>query len=164
MKKLVCLLLCLTLLAALCACAVVPESGVTFYYPRTSYIYNREDGVIAAETREASGHLTDVQYLLSLYLGGPMDPELREAFPQGTALLSVALEDALLRVELSDTADTLTDAQYSLACTCLTLTCRELFGAESVTVVSGTRSVTLSGDEVLLYEEPFPTTGTEGTE
>lgn len=161
MKRFACIVLLLLLFAG---CAMELESGVTFYYPRKSYIYNAADGVIASETREASGHLTDMQYLLTLYLQGPMDADLEEAFPTDTTLLSVKLEDTQLLVELSDTTEAMTDARFSLACTCLTLTCRDAFGVQSVTVVSGERSITLDEDMLLLYEDPFPDSETEETE
>ena len=42
----------------------------------------------------------------------------------------------------------MTDAQFTLACSCLTLTCLELVDAESVTVVSGDRSITMNADSL----------------
>jgi len=46
----------------------------------------------------------------------------------------------------------MTDAQFILACSCLTMTCLELTDAEHVTINSGDRSVTMSKSTLLLHD------------
>ena len=46
----------------------------------------------------------------------------------------------------------MTDAAFSLACACLTKTCMELTQASSVTVISGTRMVTMGPDNLILTD------------
>ena len=82
MKRLICLLL-VSMFILLSACHY-SESGdilepVAFYYPRTSeqFVYGAPDGVLAAEMREASGHVNDLEYLIAMYLRGPQDEGLR---------------------------------------------------------------------------------------
>ena len=59
MKRLLILLLCMVLLLSGCGTSQPKmEDPVTFYYPRTEYIYGQSDSVIAPETREATSRLT----------------------------------------------------------------------------------------------------------
>ena len=69
MRRAFCLFLAICLFFS--GCSLSGErmrEPVTFYYPRRVYQYGVEDGVIAAEQREASGHRKDLSYLLALYL------------------------------------------------------------------------------------------------
>lgn len=157
MRKIVCLLALLSLMVSFCACSFSQSDTVSFYYPRTSFLYDEPDGVIASESRDASGHTTDMQYLLSLYLMGPLKPELVPAFPENTRLLSDSRNGSRMLIELSDTSESLTDADFSLACACLGLTCIKASGVEEVVITSGSRTLTIREDMLLLYEEPFAT-------
>lgn len=153
MKRLISLafLLCLTFTG----CAKFGDrikEPVTFYYLRAEYQYGSDSGVIGSEEREASGHRENLSYLLALYLMGPSGEDLVSPIPRGIRFLSVEQTDTLITLNLSDTASVLTDADYSLACACLTLTCLDLTEAETVTVNSGTRSVTMTWDNLILYD------------
>ena len=53
---------------------------------------------------------------------------------------------------LTDTLETLSDADYSLACACLTLTCLNITGGEKVTITSGSRSVTMTRNTLTLFD------------
>ncbi len=164
MKKIVCYLMLLALITSFCACTYSQEDTVTFYYPRADFIYDEQDGVISSEDRDAAGHTTDMQYLLSLYLMGPLKQDLVSAFPKNTRMLSNSRNGSQMLVELSDTSESLTDAEFSLACACLALTCIKASGAEEIVITSGSRNLTIREDTLLLYEEPFPTASeTEGT-
>lgn len=128
------------------------ENTVSFYYPRVEYDYQAEMPVIAPEYREVTGHRNDLDYLVSLYLMGPLNNELVVPFPAGTRLVKTAQENASLTVELTDTGRALSDIRFSLACACLSKTCMELTEVQSVTVVSGSRRLTTTEESLLLID------------
>ncbi|MEE0110748.1 MAG: hypothetical protein UEP57_07695 [Oscillospiraceae bacterium] len=153
MKRCFCLFLILCLL--LSGCGILGErikEPVTFYYLRSEYQYGTQDAVISSEEREASGHLEDLSYLLALYLMGPADEELKSPLPHGTNIFSAEQSASVITLRLSDTAKTMTDTEFSLACACLSLTCLDLTDAKSVTIISGDRIVTMSRDTLTLYD------------
>ncbi len=148
MKRLLCLTLGLCLL--LPGCGERLKEPVTFYYLRANYQYGSADGVIASEEREASGHRENLSYLLALYLMGPADEELSAPLPKSTRVLSAERSGHAVILELSDKE--LTDAEFTLACACLTLTCLEMVGGETVTVTIGAHTATMSRDSLTLYD------------
>ncbi len=149
MKKWFSVLLAVMLLLG--GCAQVKEP-VTFYYLQRQYLYGEENGVIVGEAREASGHREDLRYLLALYRMGPSGEELRSPLPAGTELMVLDQTDTAVHIVISDTSATLTDSKFSLACACLARTCLEITGCEEVTITSGSRSVTMSWDNLLLFD------------
>ena len=160
MKRLLCLVLALCLI--LPGCAVSKErlrEPVTFYYPRRQYQYGAEDGVISSEQREAAGHRDDLSYLLALYLIGPSDEALVSPLPWGTRILKTTQKGTAVTLKLTDTALTMTDTEFSLACACLTMTCLSVTDAQTVKITSGSRSVTMSRDNLTLFDDS--TTATE---
>ena len=163
MKRIVCLILALCLL--LCGCSSFGErikEPVTFYYLCDKY---EEElcCVIVSEEREASGHRGDLTFLLHLYLMGPSGDEMVSPLPHGTRIVSAEKKDGRIRLELTDTARTLSDAEFSLACACLTLTCLDMTDATDVTIQSGERSLTMARDSLALYDTN-ETTPTEDTQ
>lgn len=162
MKRVICLILLLSLF--LSGCALFAErikEPVTFYYVRAEYPYSTTESIIGSEEREASGHRSDLSYLLALYLIGPSDEELVSPIPKGTRIYSVTLEKDTIYLNLSDTANTLTDSGFSIACACLSMTCLGLTNAEQVTITSGDRVVTMSADTLMLYDIPTENQSTE---
>ena len=147
---LACLLLCLT------GCHTAEQSGIPFYYCRDSahYQYFQQDGVICGEKRDLASHRNDLDYALGLYLAGPMTEGLSSPFPKNTQVISIQYHDEALRLELSDLSRSLPDPEFTLACTCLTLTCMELLPCTQVTIVSADRSITLNADSLLLFDAP----------
>ena len=149
MKRLIALFLLLILLMPGCANRI--KEPVTFYYIRSVYDQDM-DSIIHSETREASGHRQDLSYLMALYFMGPADEELQSPIPRGISLLSIEQTGQNVILKLSDTSHVMSDAQFTLACSCLTLTCLEITETESVTIVSGERSITMSADALLLQD------------
>ena len=152
MKQLICLFLIFSLL--LCGCSSFGErikEPATFYYLCGQY---QKDlcCVILTEEREASGHTDDLSYLLALYLMGPVSEECRSPLPSGTTVESIVYNANALTIELSDLDKTLSDAEFSLAGACLTMTCLDIVPARNVTVISGTRSVTMNQDSLSLFD------------
>lgn len=158
MKKIILFLILLSIAIPFSGCGYTQSETVSFFYPRASYFYDRPDGIISTEERDASGHTEDTQYLLLLYLMGPSNQNLVSAFPSNTRLISGSINGNRMLVNLSDSSDSLSDAEYSLACTCLALTCMKATGTEEIIITSGSRTQTIREDMLLLYEEPFPAT------
>ena len=50
----------------------------------------------------------------------------------------------------------LNDAQFTLACSCLTKTCLDVLDIQEVTITSGERSITLTEADMLLYDDGLP--------
>ena len=156
MKRSLGILLCVLFLIGLCGCST-PLSGsgepVSFYYRRADFQYHGTDNVIVPEQREISGHGGDLHYLISLYLVGPLDDSLVSPFPKGTRLLETQQNGMELLLTLSDSAASLSDSAFSLACTCLALTCMSFTNAETVTVSSEERVMTITTDNLLLSDD-----------
>lgn len=147
--------LCLLLALLLSGCALLGErikEPVTFYYVRAEYAYSATDGILGSEEREASGHRHDLSYLLALYLIGPSDEELMSPLPKGTRIFSVEQTKNAVLLHLSDTSKTLSDSDFTIACACLTMTCLELTDKAEVTITSGERTVTMSRDNLTLFD------------
>jgi len=129
MKKLLSIILVILLVGTLLGCHY-SESGdilepVEFFYPRksTSFVYGATDGVITSEIREASGHIGDLNYLLSMYLRGPQTATLRSPFPVGCRLEDIRAEDDTLNIRLSSEFASLDGTELTLACAGLAKTC-----------------------------------------
>lgn len=152
MKRLFCAAAAVSLLLSLLAgCGQKVKEPVVFYYRKDAYQENM-DCPIAWEEREVAGHRDNLKYLLSFYLMGPISKGLVSPLPRGTLLYTITQEGAGLTIEISNTSSLLTDSEFSLACACLSMTCMELTNAENVTITSGSRSLTLSWDNLLLND------------
>lgn len=167
MKRMIALLLVLSLFFS--GCGIFTDRiqvPVTFYYVRSNYQSDMGD-VIASEEREASGHVGDLRYLMALYLMGPTDEDLISPIPPGTRIFSAEHTPDSVNLEMTDTSQALTDAEFTLACACLTLTCLSITDVQEVNITSGTRSVTMTKDSLNLYDnsaENAATATTEATE
>ncbi len=127
------------------------KEPVTYYYVHASYQENLNN-VVLSEEREASGHREDLSYLLALYLMGPVSDQLISPIPPGTRIHVNENTGENVTLSLSDMDNTMTDAQFSLACACLTYTCIDITGAKAITINSGTRSVTMTMDNLSLLD------------
>lgn len=162
MRRFLCLLLILCLL--LTGCSVLRErikEPVTFYYLRSQIEYFTQDGVIASEEREASGHRDDLSYLMALYLMGPAEEDLKSPIPRGTRIYKAIQDTEGVTLHLSDTVDAMDDIEFSLACTCLSLTCFDLTDTQAVTIQGGDRTFTISRDTLTLYDGSTAAAGEE---
>lgn len=151
MKHRICLILLFCLL--LSACSMPGErikEPVVFYYVRDGYQKDMEQ-VIASEIREASGHSEDLSYLLALYSMGPSQKDLKAALPSNTKVVPTERTDDSIVLTLSEGVLTMTDADFTLASSCMALTCMELIDIYQVTVVCGDRSITIQKDNLLLH-------------
>lgn len=138
MKRIVFLLLVLSLTLSCLGCHGETESQYAFYYLRTdsTIAYGQEDALITAHLPEL-GSGVELDTMLQLYLDGHMGENMRSPFPRGTYLLSVATENDTLKLVLSREFSTLDGIHLTLAGACLTATCRDLTDFEKIQVRSG---------------------------
>lgn len=163
MKRVTCLLLLILLLCALAGCHFEARRGtaapVEFFYPRKpgSFVYGAADGVIGSELREFSGHMGDPDYLLSVYLRGPLDSNLRSPFPAGCRLVKAEITDETLCVVLSSEFTALENLELTLACASLAKTGLALGGFNQIRIEAAsdakTFSITLHSDDLLLTDQ-----------
>ena len=156
MKRFFSICILLGMLFSLAGCHSGEKNTVNFYYCREPehYQYFQEDGVIHGESRDLASHRNDLHYAVGLYLAGPMEEGLNSPFPRTTRLLSIQNDNGRVRVELSDLSHVLTDAEFTLACACLSMTCMDLTSCTEVTIVSGERSITMNTDNIVLFDTP----------
>ncbi len=154
MKRIVVLfLLCILVFTG---CGLSQEAN-RFYYPRTEYLYNDPEPVITWERRDTAGHHQDLRYILSQYLMGPLDQKFQSPLPRGTRMTALDIVGTNVTVTVSGEAEAISDAKFSLAAACLGLTVMDaLKGDTALTLICGDRSVTVTRENLLLYEEPFP--------
>jgi len=157
MKRIICLVL---LILLLCGCS--KEDMATFYYRPVDYLTDHNGPVLSAETRNITGYTENPHFLVSLYLTGPLDKDLQSPFPKGTRLQSLINKDRQLTVQLYDLPQNLSDAEFSLACACLTMTCMEFFDVDSVTIICGNRSVSMDQSILTLSDSPTTIQSSDG--
>ena len=172
MKRFVSVLIIFALL--LSGCAIGQErfkDPVTYFYLRNhSDPDNRDafflDGAIGSELREGSGHRNDLNYLLSIYLQGPLDERLLSPFPKGCRIVDIQKDGSKLTVVLSPGITELSEMDVTLACACLAQTCMALSNADTVHIQStspdGIMSVSRSfTQDMLILDESYTQTPDE---
>ena len=137
MKRLLILFLIFLLTFQLGACSY-GQNGiiepVEFFYQCRSTSDSIPKSVISSEIREATGHTSDLNYLLSLYMQGPLDPELQSPFPAGCSLLSVTQNGDTLMVLLDATIMKADQIQQTITCACIARTCLSLTDVAQVQI------------------------------
>lgn len=157
MKRFLCLAMTAALLLSGCLWQGQQiKEPVTFYYLRSQYQYGNNQSIMDWEERESSGHREDLRYLIAMYLMGPSSEELRSPLPLSTRILSAEQEGNAVTLTLSELPSSTTDTSYTLACACLAKTCMGLTDADSVTIISGTRSVTMGVSNLILTDSGKP--------
>ena len=150
-RLLICILLSICLLG-LTGCAE-KEDPVIFYYPKAEISYHSDSGVIAQETREALSRENSLSYLLSFYLEGPIDPNLRSAVPEGVQLLRMIPYDGGMLLVMSREFSQLDGVDLSIACISISRTCFELTDLQEITFSAGNqknvlRTISRDGIEI----------------
>ena len=164
MKRL--LILCCIGCLLLCGCQLESREDrepVLFYYRQAEFVLGEDNGSIAAEERDGTGHITDMNYLLRLYLTGPLSEDLVCPFPSDVQLSSIRTGQGKVTVTLTGSPEHLPEAQKTLACACLTLTCLDITDANEVTVLYRERSLTMTRDSLTLIDESTVQLTTEET-
>ena len=165
MKK---ILSILTLLLLLTGCSG-NDQDIRFAYRQTDLSYGSLDAVIGWETREAPGKEDDMQYLLTLYLEGPLDDTLTSPFPKGTALESVTFSSDTMYVTLSEVYAGLDGMEHTVASACIAQTCFHLTKVQTVVIKCnsqefGNKSITLTRDSLVLTDDATAPVTTGPTE
>lgn len=135
--RLIAILLSLALLLSACSFPGSQET-VTFYYPRDPQQKSNtpSDTFYTAERREITGQTTNVRYLLSLYLQGPLDDQSFSPFPEGTRLVMLDIHNGQYFVQLSQEFSQLSGIDLTVACACISLTCFNMADVDRVTVIT----------------------------
>jgi hypothetical protein len=115
------------------------QNPVFFYYLRDySNSENQNsffsEGALGGETREAGDHRNDLNYLMSIYLQGPLDENLRSPFPRGCRPMDIRLDHQTLYLVLSPAITELSEIELTIACTCISRTCMELTDVSTVQI------------------------------
>lgn len=152
-------ILCLITGLAACGSGDIMEP-VEFCYQQIAAPDTLPDTVFAYETREAAGHRNDMNYLLSLYLQGPLESDLKSPFPSGCRLLHISRENDTLIVTLDQTVTSLGQLEQTLACACLAQTCFSLTDVDTVQIIAEAEdpadslNVTIHTESFLLEDLP----------
>ena len=160
MKQRLSLLLTILLLVCLCGCQLGNgiKEPVDFYYKRTSYVYGSSDGVIASEQREASGHREDLNYLLAMYLQGPLDDKLVSPFPTGCKVVEITQEGTTVQITLNSAFSRLKNLNQTIGAACLAKTCMALTGADTVVIETEdpdnpkSLQIIITQEDLMLYD------------
>ena len=142
------------------------NDDILFSYRQKDLIYGNSQGVIAQERREASSHEDDIQYLLKLYLEGPLDDNLVSPFPPGTALESITFSNQTAYVTLNEVYAELDGMAHTVASACMAQTCFDLTNVETVVIKChsqefGNKSITLTRDSLVLFDDATAPVATE---
>ena len=133
MRKMLCLLLALALLTG-----CVPQSlarneiGVHFYYESKEPDYFSSLGVLGCEDRTLPESQNNLEDLLRLYLGGPVDPSL--SFPKGLGLVGVDYAQQEITLILDDSLAEQTGIRLQIVCAGIARTVWEFRGYETVNI------------------------------
>ena len=156
MKRFATLLLTATLLFSGCSFFSESQQPVLFYYQQAEYQLGKSDGAIAVEETDGTGHITDTDYLLRLYMAGPHSEELISPFPEDVQLTNIRTGKNVITLTLSGSPDALSDSEKILACSCLTLTCLEITDSDSIMICWGEDIITMNRSSMTLFDESAP--------
>ena len=155
MKRIISLLLALICILPMTGCSESTEPDqetVTFYYRRVTFDHHGDENVIASEERSFSGDRGDLSYLLRLYMMGPVNEELVVPFPANISILDIRSEEHTVQITLSGMDQTIGEADFTVAASCLAMTVLGLSEYETVLIYSGERSISLQRDNILLTD------------
>ena len=156
MKRFATLLLTAVLLLTGCSFFSESQQPVLFYYQQAEYQLGKSDGAIAVEERDGTGHITDTDYLLRLYMAGPHSEELISPFPEDVQLTNIRTGKNVITLTLSGSPDALSDSEKILACSCLALTCLEITDSDSIMICWGEDIITMNRSSMTLFDESAP--------
>lgn len=159
--------LVLTVALLLSGCGFFSErvmEPVNFYYLENQFRYGKDASVIISEAREASGHRQDLRYLLALYLMGPVEEGHRSPLPPGTRIQKAEQTGNRVTMELVNPAYLFSDVELTQACACLTLTCLDLTDAQEVSITYLERTVTMTRENLTLFDDSKANQATEETQ
>ena len=107
---------------------------------------------MASETRVISGQPRDLSYMMALYLMGPTAEEHIIPLPSGTRIHSSIQENGDIALILSEAALELSESELTLASACLAMTCFDITQTEKVVIQNGSRSISMTRENLLLVD------------
>lgn len=159
MKRLLCILMILSLLLPLCACNEEElRSPGTFYYYRAETAFSGTDGVLAPESHELYGIEEDLAAILTAYCAGPDSNDLENPLPTHCCVPAFTLENGVLTLQFSSELAALTGVELTIAAGCLARTFLPLTGAQKLVLtadgalLSGETAMTLTLDDLELRD------------
>lgn len=155
--------LAVLLLLSFGGCRETGENSRSFFYLRTSDTidFGQSEALVAPVAREISGQSAELNYLLRLYFEGPTEEGFQSPFPQGTRLIKASLDGEQLILEVSTHFSVLENIRLSLAGACLTATCHELAGVDTVQVLCGEESYSFNRSDYTFLDVIDPQSGKE---
>lgn len=139
------------------------EQPVNFYYHNSLLSEENFDRIIVSEIREGAGFTKEE--LVGLYLRGPQSEELENPFPEGLRLVSVSIKGKRVKITVSRLLGKLDGIQLTLACSCLSATLFDLYGCQTVEIVSegqtidGKPSIIINKDDLALTDSSYVSGG-----
>ena len=158
MKRMILILLSLTLLFTGCSRTEYREPG-TFYYHRSDTAFRGSDGIVAPEERELSGVSGDLDALLTLYCAGPKESGLENPLPPGTVILNHTLYNRVLTLRFNAKLAQLSGVELTVAVACLARTFLPLTGADTLILtadgafLNGDTSMTVTLEDLSLQDD-----------
>lgn len=158
MKNVLIALLCILIAVSFCACNSNEDetitSPVSFYYCLSEIDYERDNGVIAPETRDASLYEDDFAQIMNIYLKGPIGEGFYSPFPDNGNVVNLFVGDANAHIVLDSSFTSLTGIDLTLARICIAKTLIGLTQAQTVQI-SVENAVTGSRQTVTVRPENF---------
>ena len=167
MKRIINIALVILCLLSLTGCADASEpadSQIVFYYPRVKINYGQEDSVISSELRDVQNRANDVNYVIRLYLNGPVSDELYSPFYSDTTLFGAERVDDTLYITLGGKEiNQKSQLQFTIACACLAKTCFSLTDVSEIhinTLIrdnSGMPDLVFNKNNIILWDDIYLT-------
>lgn len=159
MKRIIALILCVSLLMAIGGCTDAPDTvPAKFYYRRAVTEFGGTNGIITFEYRQIPDPQADTEKLLSTYFSGPQEDSLISPFPRTSAVLNWSIGEDTLELTMNEDFGALTDVELSIACACICKTFTELLPVSQVRIqlkdglLGGRKNILLSESDLLLYD------------
>lgn len=160
MKRTLCLILCICLLAGFAGCTDdSSQDPANFYYRQSHISYDSENGIIGAEIHDLAGLRDDTEALFAAYFSGPESSSLESPFPRDTGVVSWSIKNNSLELVMNEAFAALSGVELSIACACISQTFLEVFSVRQVVIraehsaLDGNNSITMTADNLLLKDD-----------
>ena len=139
MKRLIIGILCISLILCLFGCRKEAKTSdnkntVIFYYLRKDVDFGSEHPLIAPERRTELSSGDTLEYLLALFMIGPVDDKLYSPFPSGLRVEKIQQENGKLVITFNTVLTEVTGFLLTQICACIAMTCTSLTGEETVSI------------------------------
>ena len=163
MKRITLTFMALILLFSFCGCGQTSDPDIitptAFYYHNNLDEKEEFNNVFVAEIREGALYQNDHISLLNNYLDGPESENLINPFPHGLEVVSLDTKKDTAYIVLSDQIAKINSIDFTMACSCLSLTLFELTQCNYVQIsaenslLSDQESILISRDTLMLADD-----------